>query len=139
MGTGKILVVDDNPIIQRTMYFALRDKGYTVLMAGVISDALKIVRQERLAAILLDINFPPDVVLGGNAMGDGFWALDWLHRMEETKGIPVIVVSSNPPEKSKAHALAAGAAAYFQKPVDKHELAAVLAELLAHKAPAPLA
>jgi CheY-like chemotaxis protein len=135
---GKVLVIDDNPIIQRTMYFALRDRGYTVLMSGNISEALKIVRQERLDAILLDLNFPPDASVGGNAMSDGFWALGWLRRMEEARETPVIVVSSDPPEKSKAHALAAGAAAYFHKPVDKQELAATIAELLAHKSAAAL-
>jgi CheY-like chemotaxis protein len=139
VASGKILVIDDNPIIQRTMYFALRDKGYTVLMCGDITEALKIVRQERIIAILLDINFPPDLsIFAGDATRDGFWALEWLHRLEEAKDTPILVISSDPPEKSKAHALAAGAAGYFHKPVDKHELAATLASLLAHKAaPSP--
>jgi len=62
--SGKILVIYDNPIIQRTIYFALRDKGYAVLMSGDISGALEIVRQEPLDAILLDIiprRKPPSV------------------------------------------------------------------------------
>ena len=134
---GKILVIDDNPIIQRTMYFALRDKGYQVIMTGEISAALKIIREERLDVILLDINFPVDASTGGNAMRDGFWALDWMHRMEEAKGTPIIIVSSDPPEKSKAHALAAGAAAYFQKPIDKQQLTATVASLTARKAAPP--
>ncbi len=131
--SGKILVIDDNPVIQRSMYFALRDQGYTVLMSGQISEALKILRRERLDAILLDLNFPPSVSAGATAMGDGFWALDWMQRMDEIKDIPVIIISSDAPEKSKAHALAAGAVAYFQKPVDKYELVATIEELLAQK------
>jgi CheY-like chemotaxis protein len=138
--SGKILVIDDNPIIQRTMYFALRDKGYTVLMCGEVTEALKIVRAEQIDLILLDINFPPDLsVIGGNNVRDGFWALDWIHRMDEAKDTPIIVVSSDPPEKSKAHALAGGAAAYFHKPIDKQELAATIAGLLAHKTTSPVA
>src|SRR5580692_11664371 len=90
---GTILVIDDNPIIQRSMYFALRDRGYTVLMSGEISEALKIVRRERPDAILLDLNFPPSDSAGANAMGDGFWALDWMQRMDEIKDIPVIIIS----------------------------------------------
>ena len=130
---GKVLVIDDNPIIQRTMYFALRDKGYAVQMCGEISEALKIVRQGRLDAILLDLNFPPDASVNATMTHDGFWALGWLRRMDEVKGTPVIVVTSDPPEKSKAQALASGAAAYFQKPIDKEQLAATLASLLAPK------
>lgn len=127
---SKILVVDDNPIIQRAMYFALRDKGYTVLMVGDVSSALKIVREQHPSAIVLDLNFPPDISLGGSGLRDGFWALDWLKKVEEVKDIPVIVVSSDPPEKSKLHAMASGAAAYFEKPVDKDKLAVTMAALL---------
>ena len=132
---GRILVIDDNPIIQRSLYFILRDHGYAVQMAGELSPALQIVRGGALDAILLDIHFPPDASIGGNAMCDGFWALDWIRRMEEARGIPIIIVSSDPPEKSKAHALAGGAAAYLQKPVEKQQLLATLADLIAHAPP----
>ena len=128
---GKILVVDDNPIIQRTLYFALRDKGYTVLLSGEISEALKIVRKERLALILLDINFPLDASVVASGLCDGFWALDWLRRMDEAKGVPVIIISGDDPATARPRALAAGAAAYLHKPINKDELAAIVAGLLA--------
>ncbi len=134
---GKILVVDDNPIIQRTIYFALRDKGYTVLMAGEITEALQIVRRERLDLILLDINFPPDDSVGSSSMRDGFWALDWMKRMDEIKSVPVVIISSDDPAKSGPRARAAGAAAYLHKPIGKDELAHTVAELLAPKSSAP--
>jgi CheY-like chemotaxis protein len=130
----KILVVDDNPIIQRTVYFALRDKGYKVLMSASLSDAFKIVRDEHPVAILLDLNFPPEGATGVD-LSDGFRGLEWFHRMPETKGIPIIVISSDAPEKSEARALAAGAAAYFHKPIDKDKLAAKLGELLSPPSP----
>jgi CheY-like chemotaxis protein len=130
VSSAKILVIDDNPIIQRTLYFALRDKGYIVTMTGEIAEALKIIRKERFGLILLDIHFPPDASVGGGGGRDGFWAIDWLRRMDEAKDTPVIVISSDPPEKSQARAQAAGAAAYFQKPINKDELAATVATLL---------
>jgi hypothetical protein len=129
---GKILVIDDNPIVQRAIYFSLRDRGYTVLLCGDISESLVVVRSERPDLILLDLHFPP-VVVGGTR--DGFWALGWLRHMEEARNTPVIIISSDPPEMSEAAALAGGAAAYFQKPIDKHELAAVVGEVLAKAAP----
>jgi CheY-like chemotaxis protein len=127
---GKILVIDDNPIIQRTMYFALRDKGYTVLMSGVIADALNVVRNEKPDLILLDINFPLDVSAGSAGRRDGFWALDWMHRMEEAKGTPIIIISSDDPATAQPRAIAAGAAAYFHKPINKNEMTATVASLL---------
>jgi len=139
---GKILVVDDNPIIQRTMYFALRDKGYTVLMSGDITEALQIVRKERPDLILLDINFPPDGSVGGGGVRDGFWALAWMQRMDEVKGVPIIIISSDDPATASPRAQAAGAAAYLHKPINKVDLALTVAELLAQKksaAPPPAA
>jgi DNA-binding response OmpR family regulator len=64
-------------------------------------------------------------------MRDGFWVLDWVHRLEGTKDTLVVVISGDPPEKSKARALASGAAAYFHKPVDRHELTATVTAMLA--------
>lgn len=139
---GKILVIDDNPIIQRTIYFALRDKGYTVLMSGEIAEALIVVRKERPNVILLDINFPVDASVGGGGGRDGFWALDWLHRMDEARGVPVIIISSDDPATASPRAQAAGAAAYLHKPINKDDLALTVAELLAQKksaAPPPAA
>lgn len=131
------MVIDDNPIIQRTIYFALRDKGYTVLMSGEIPEAMQIVRRERLDLILLDINFPPDASVGGGGVRDGFWALDWMKRMDEIKVIPVVIISSDDPATARSRALAAGAVAYLHKPIGKDELAHTIAGLLAPNKSAP--
>ena len=129
----KILVADNNPIIQRTLYFALRDKGYRVLMADNISAALAIVRREKPELILLDINFPPDGGTDGGGERDGFRALDWMQRVNELQGIPVVMISSNDAATFQPKALAAGAKAYFQKPLKREAVVASVASLLAEK------
>jgi len=111
----------------------LRDRGFTVVMTGEIFAALKIIREEKFGAILLDLNFPMDSTVGGGTICDGFWALNWMRRMEEIKGVPIVIVSSDPPEKSMPRAMAEGAAAYFQKPLNMAELAATLATLIPAK------
>ena len=131
----KILVIDDNAIIRQTIYLALRDKGYVVLLSGEITEALQIVRLERPDVILLDINFPPNASVSG--VLDGFWALDWMRRIKETKDIPVIIISSDDPATAKPQALATGAAAYFHKPINKDQLAIAIAGLLAKDSSAP--
>jgi len=133
--SAKILVLDDNPIIQRTMYFALRDQGYAVLLSGEIGAALKIIREQPLDLILLDLNFTLDAAVGSTSMRDGFWVLDWVQRLDEAKHTRVIIISGDPPEKSKAHAMASGAAAYLHKPVDKSELLATVSMVLAQRGP----
>ncbi len=111
------------------LYFALRDKGYRVLMADNLANAMMIVRCEKPELILLDINFPPD---GGGAH-DGFWAMNWMQRMDELQDIPVVMISSNNAQTFRPKALAAGAKAYFQKPLNREALVATVAGLLADK------
>jgi CheY-like chemotaxis protein len=54
----KILVVDDDQIILKTLTIALSCKGYQVLTAIDGPGAINIVSRDRPDLILLDINFP---------------------------------------------------------------------------------
>src|SRR5712671_4253804 len=95
---GKILVIDDNPIIQRAVYFALRDKGYKVLMAGEVLDAINIIRDEQPNLILLDLSFPPDPMNLGGPFQDGFFFIDWVRRTPEVEKIPIMIISGSDPD-----------------------------------------
>jgi CheY-like chemotaxis protein len=103
-------------------------------LSGESTAALKVIREQPLELIVLDLNFPIDASTAANSMQDGFGVLGWMRHRPETCHTPVIVISSDPPEKSKARALASGAAVYLPKPVDKHELAAAIASLLPRRA-----
>jgi len=127
---GKILVIDDNPIIQRTVYFALRDKGYLVLMAGDISDAMKILHREKLDLVLVDLSFPLDAGNINGPLQDGFFVIDWIRRTPEVKKSPVIIISSTEPAQYQERAAAAGVRACFQKPLDKEKLLATVQAIL---------
>ena len=134
----KLLVVDDNPIIQRTVYFALRDKGFLVLMAGAVADGLNLIRQQKPELVLLDLNFASDSADVGAPSWDGFAAMEWLRHTGDCANIPIIVISGTDPETSRPRALAAGAVAYLPKPFDRQELvAAVFAALGRSTASAP--
>lgn len=119
---ARILVIDDNPIIQRSIYFVLRDLGHHTTLSGDIFSALKAIREQPLDLILLDLNFPFDNATATSAVQDGFGILGWVRHRNETRNTPVIIISSDPPEKSKARALVAGAAAYLTKPFDRQML-----------------
>jgi two-component system KDP operon response regulator KdpE len=126
----KILILDDNPVIQHAVYFALRDRGYKVLMCGEIYEAITIVRQEKPDLILVDLSFPLDASNLGGPLQDGFFVIDWIHRIPEVAKTPIMIISGTEPAKYKEHADAAGIKACFQKPLDKEKLvAAVLATL----------
>jgi CheY-like chemotaxis protein len=130
----KILVIDDDPIIQRTVYFALRDKGFLVLMSGTISDALVLIHQQKPELVLLDLNFPADSSDLGVSLSDGLAALKWLQRTEYARNIPIIIISGANAEASRPQALAAGAVAYFPKPIDKEQLQTTILAILGRTA-----
>jgi CheY-like chemotaxis protein len=131
----KLLVVDDNPIIQRTVYFALRDKGFLVLMAGTIADGFNIIRRQKPELILLDLNFPAESGGFGGTAWDGFAAIDWLRRRGDFGNIPIIVISGSDPEISRPRALAAGAVAYLTKPFDREKLHSAVTAALGKNPP----
>jgi len=130
---GKILVIDDNLVIQRSVYFTLRDKGYLVLMAGDISEALTIIRREKLDLVLVDLSFPIDTSNIGGPLQDGFFVIDWIQRTAEVQKIPVIIISSTAPSQYQERAAAAGVRACFQKPLDKEKLLASVQSILGKK------
>jgi DNA-binding response OmpR family regulator len=131
---GKILVVDDSQIILRILSDALKSKGYQVFTATDGAGAVSLVRKEKPDLILLDLFFPLDVAYCGGGLRDGFLIIEWLRRMDGGKDIPVIVISGADPEKYKARSLAAGAVAFFHKPVNHDELFAAIRATLGENA-----
>ena len=118
----KILVVDDSLVVRKVLAMKLKANGYEILEAADGGTALGIVRTSKPDLMLLDLSFPPDVAHGGGAGWDGFHIMEWLKRMDEAKHMPIIIITAGSPEEYKARSLAAGAADFFQKPVNDGEL-----------------
>ena len=127
---GKILVIDDNLIIQRTVHFALRDHGYQVLTTGDISEGIEIIRHGSPDLILLDLSFPLDTASIGSLHQDGFYFINWLGRTAGIARPPVIIISSTDPASYREQAAAAGVKACLQKPLDKETLLAAIRSVL---------
>jgi len=123
----KILVVDDNEIILKTTSMKLQSAGYQVFTALDGSEGVAAVRKIKPDLVLLDITFPPEV---SGMSWDGFRIMDWLHRVDETKKIPIIVISGVVEEKNRQRAIASGAVAFFPKPVNFDEMIQVIRETL---------
>ncbi len=119
----KILVVDDNEIILKTISLKLQGAGYKVITALDGSEGVAAARKESPDLILLDITFPPDV---GGVEWDGFRIMEWFHRLEMIKKIPVIIITGSEDTKSKQRAVAGGAVAFFHKPIDHDDLLKVI-------------
>ncbi|HXI71163.1 MAG TPA: response regulator [Verrucomicrobiae bacterium] len=132
---GKVLVASDNPTIQRAVYFALRDNGYKVLMAGEILDAINTIREEQPNLILLDLSFPPDAMNIGGPAYDVVFFIDWARQTPEVKNVPIMIISGSEPSTYKERASAAGVNVYFHKPLQKEALLAAVQLVLGEKKP----
>ena len=120
--TKRILVVDDSAFILKILSIKLKAAGYEVLTAEDGAEAVSIARIQRPDLIVLDMIFPPDVAHGGGIAWDGFLIMEWVRRLESGKDTPIIVISAGDPAKFKDRSLAAGAVAFFQKPLNHDEL-----------------
>lgn len=125
----KILIVDDNPVVLKAFELKLKTLGFQVLTASEGAAAVSCARQERPDLIVLDINFPPDVGSSG-LQWDGFNIMQWMHRFQEAANIPVIIITGGDPAKFKERSLAAGAVAFFQKPINNEEFLITVRRIL---------
>jgi two-component system KDP operon response regulator KdpE len=112
MSAGKILVVDDDPQIRRTMKATLVGHRYEVVEARTGEDALAGLSQELPNLVLLDMNMP------------GMDGLETCRAIRAGSEVPVIILSVRNSEKDKVAALDAGADDYVTKPFSIEELLA---------------
>ena len=123
----KILVVDDNEVILKTITLKLQACGYQVITALDGSEAVAAARKETPDLILLDINFPPEV---DGVPWDGFRIIDWFHRLDAARKIPIIIITSSEDPKHQERAAKSGAVAFFRKPIDYDDLLKVIRSAL---------
>jgi CheY-like chemotaxis protein len=121
--TKKILVVDDNVIIVQTLSLKLKGAGYQVITAMEGSEAVAAARKEHPDLILMDLNFPPDL---GPVPWDGFRLMEWLHRLDSAKTIPIIVITGCDDPDTRKRCTDSGAVAFFHKPIEHENLLKVI-------------
>lgn len=114
----KILVVDDEVSIVRTLRFNLERNGYEVCTAGDGRTAVSMASAECPDLVILDIMLP---------LMDGIEACKQIRR---TSNVPIIMLTAKDQEIDKVLALELGADDYVTKPFSLHEfLARVKARL----------
>ena len=122
----RILVVDDDPRMLRSVRDTLAAAGYAPLITGEPGDIARIVRSERPGLVLLDLVLP------------GRDGIELMREVPELSDMPVIFISGYGRDETVAAALEAGAADYVVKPFSPTELVArVRAALRRREAPEP--
>ena len=106
-----ILIVDDDEVIQETLFDVLKKKGYDVFLASSGKEALETIKKNAIDLVLLDMRLP-DV--------DG---LDVLKRVKELDSeILVIMMTAYSDIQTAVAAMKSGAYHYINKPFELDEL-----------------
>lgn len=109
----KILLVEDEKNIILGVRTCLDAVGYHVAVVEDGEAALEFVSQEKPDLILLDLLLPKM---------DGFEVLETLKGNEDTRDIPIIVLTAKAGEEDRQRSLELGADAYMTKPFRPQEL-----------------
>ncbi|TIL44611.1 response regulator [Mesorhizobium sp.] len=121
MSRERILVVDDEPQIQRFLRPALEAAGYEVVEALNGADALRTAATAAPALVILDLGLPD---MDGK---------DVIARLRGWSQVPIIILSARDRETEKIAALDLGADDYVEKPFGIGELTARIRTALRHR------
>ena len=124
-----LLLIEDDPYIQKLCAIFLKDENYPILQAANGKDALTLFNSRRPDIILLDLGLP-DI--------DG---MELIQLFRQHSQAPIIVISARTEESEKIRALDLGADDYMSKPFHTGELMARIRvaqrRLAAREAPQP--
>ena len=116
----KIIVADDDQALSRTLSWILKDNGYDVVTVPGGENLIDHLLADQFDLLLLDIMMPKV---------DGLQLLERVKTDYRFKDLPVLMISSMPPEEATVRALGLGAADFISKPFRVREL---LARVKAH-------
>lgn len=119
---NKVLIVEDEPILLRALNVELLSQGFEVISAKDGEAALRLIKEENPQLILLDLIMPKK---------NGFEVLKEIKNDDQTKRIPVIVLTNLGQEKDKKEVFDLGAEDYFVKAsTDLNELSKKIEKIL---------
>ena len=121
-----ILVVDDDPDILELLKMNLEPEGYTMQTASDGESAVQRATMDPPDLILLDVMMPHK---------DGFQVIEELKDIDETKNVPIILVTARGQMEDKIRGLDTGADDYITKPFDLREVTARVEAVLGRTRP----
>jgi len=122
MPKTRLLVVDDDPQIQRMLRSQLAARDYEVLVVGTGTEALAAVGEFEPHLVLLDITMP------------GLDGLEVCRQLREWSAVPVVLLTAADAPQTKMTALDLGADDFLTKPFHMGELLARVRAVLRRSA-----
>ncbi len=118
---NRVLVVDDEELNLKLFEAFLESQGYEVITAANGLRALSIIEKTEIDLVLLDVMMPEL---------DGFRVCRTLKSREDTRLIPVILVTAMHDLDAKVRGIEAGADDFISKPPNKFELTTRIKSLI---------
>jgi len=118
---NRVLVVDDEPNVVSVIRDALTREGFSVLSAQDGAECLQKVESEQPDLVILDVNMP---------VMDGFKVLYALRESEDTRNLPVVMLTVREERGDELAGWMAGADLYLKKPCKMEDLVAGVKRLL---------
>jgi len=115
---ASVLLVEDEENLASLVQSYLRQEGYTVRLAGSGADALRILEDEPVRLVVLDLTLP-DI--------DG---LEVCRRIRQRSSVPVVMLTARDDESDRLAGLDSGADDYIGKPFSPRELVARMRAVL---------
>jgi two-component system, NtrC family, response regulator AlgB len=113
---GRILIVDDEPHILKTMTISLKASGYEVVGYTEAEEALKAIDKDWTGSVSYDVAFIDLMMFPMN----GITLLQELHR--RMPNLTAVIITAHGTVETAVQALKLGAYDYLQKPFDLKEL-----------------
>jgi signal transduction histidine kinase len=118
---GEILIVEDSPTQAAQLQYILERHGFTVSVASNGREALAAIGRGETVLVISDIIMPEI---------DGFELCRRIKASEETRGIPVILLTSLSDPQDVIKGLACGADNFITKPYEEDYLLARIGQML---------
>jgi signal transduction histidine kinase len=112
-GSLSLLFVDDDPILREFALAHLASQQWSLSVAADGEEALQQIAIERPDLVLLDLRMPKM---------DGFQVLRALRASEDTRRLPVVVITGRDDEASIDRAFSEGATSFLVKPINWRQL-----------------
>ena len=116
----QVLLVEDDPLIARTLAMSLRYEGFALTVAGSVAAATEAMATHSFALAMFDVGLPD---------GNG---IDLCRQLRARNPlIPILMLSARTDEQTAVAGIEGGADDYIRKPYGLHELTARMRRLLA--------
>jgi two-component system chemotaxis response regulator CheY len=118
---GNILTVDDSPSIRQMIKVTLGPAGHNVVEAGDGAQGLEKLKSNKFDLVITDLNMP---------VMNGLEFIKALRALPGFVGLPIVFLTTESNEATKAEAKKAGATGWITKPFKQEQLLAVVSKLV---------